>query len=381
MNTSRNKTLRRLAPMALLAGMLLAVGIGDAIAQAQDYGNSRQSMREKRDAARAAKQAKSEGQQEPQQLYPQATRENPEARASRAGLKKLQKLQELYENDDTAGTIALAQEIGNDPDANAYEKGFAWLIAGNAASGNGDDAQAATFFQNALATNGLDNNNHYTVMFNLAAVQYGLEQYQPALDTIDRFLSETHTDKTEGQSLKGGLLVALERYDEAAKLYEEQLAKNPGDKTLTMNAAAAYQAAGEDDKAVALLAKAQAGGMFTTPNEYRALYVTYINSDRDADALKVIEDGLAKGVIEPGPQLAKDFMVLGQKAYYDGDDKRAIEMYKRAAPIAADGEAALNLAKIYHEAGMDAEAAAAARQALDKGVKDPADARKLIGGK
>ena len=149
------------------------------------------------------------------------TFENPEERASRNGLKKLQKLQDLFEKEDYAGTIALAQEVGNDPDANAYEKGFAWLLAGNAASSTGDDAQSATFFQNALATNGLDNNNHYTVMYNLAAVEYGLEQYQQALDTIDRFLTETKTDKPEGQGLKGGLLVALERYDDAARLYEE----------------------------------------------------------------------------------------------------------------------------------------------------------------
>lgn len=379
MNT-RNKSLLRYAPMALVAGLMLATGIGDAIAQAQDYGVGRQSMREKRDAARAAKAAKDDGQQQVTQLYPGATREEPEARASRNGLKELRKLQDALEAEDFATTMSLAQKIAGDPESNAYEKAFAWLIAGNAASSNGDDAEAVSYFQNALAANGLDNNNHYTVMFNLAAVQYGLDQYQPALDTIDRFIAETKTDKPESRSLRGALLVGLERYDEAAKLYEEQLAAHPDDKTLMMNAAAAYQQAGQDEKAVALLAKAQASGMFTTANEYRALYVTYINSDRDAEALKVIEDGLAKGVIEPGPTLAKDFMVLGQKAYYDGDDTRAIAMYKRAAPMAADGEAALNLAKIYHEAGMHAEAAAAAQQALDKGVKDPADARKLLGG-
>ena len=378
MNT-RNKSLLRYAPMALVAGLMLATGIGDAIAQAQDYGVGRQSMREKRDAARAARTAKDDG-QKIEQLYPAASREEPEARASRNGLKQLRKLQDALEAEDFATTMSLAQQIAADPESNAYEKAFAWLIAGNAASSNGDDAEAVTYFQNALAANGLDNNNHYTVMFNLAAVQYGLDQYQQALDTIDRFIAETKTDKPESRNLRGALLVGLERYDEAAGLYEEQLAAHPDDKTLMMNAAAAYQQAGQDEKAVALLARAQASGMFTTPNEYRALYVTYINSDRDAEALKVIEDGLAKGVIEPGPTLAKDFMVLGQKAYYDGDDTRAIAMYKRAAPMAADGEAALNLAKIYHEAGMHAEAAAAAQQALDKGVKDPADARKLLGG-
>jgi tetratricopeptide (TPR) repeat protein len=72
--------------------------------------------------------------------------------------------------------------------------------------------------------------------------------------------------------------------------------------------------------------------------------------------------------------------VLGQKAYYASDLATAIALYAKAAPLAADGEAALNLAKIYAEAGKTAEAKAAAQQALDKGVEDTAAARKLLGG-
>lgn len=376
MNTPRKSLSLRCIPMALVAVMMLATGVPDAFSQ--DYGAGRQSMRAKRDAARAKANAGKAEQQE--QLYPKATREEPETKATRNGVKKLRQIQDAFEKEDYATTISLAEKVGADPDANAYEKAFAWLLAGNAASSSDDDAKAVTFFQNALAANGLDNNNHYTVMFNLAAVQYGLNQYEQALETIDRYIAETGTDKVEARTLRGGLLIQLERYDEAAKLYEEQLAAHPDDKTVMMNAVAAYQQAGQDDKAMALLADAQARGMFSTPNEYRALYVSYINSDRDAEALKVIDDGLAKGVIQPNAQLAKDYMVLGQKAYYDGDDARAIEMYKRAAPIADNGEAALNLAKIYYEAGRKAEAAAAAQQALDKGVQEPEQARKLLGG-
>ena len=274
----------------------------------------------------------------------------------------------------------MAQGVVDDPDSNAYEKAFASLLAGNAASAMGDDAAALVHFKNALAANGLDNNNHYTVMFNLAVVEYGQEQYQAALDTLDRFESETKVEKPEADTLRGAALLSLERFDEAAAVYEKRLEKDPNDKNALMNAASAYQQAGQDEKAVALLARAQSSGMFTTPNEYRALYVTYINSDLDDEALKVIDDGLAKGIIQPNPQLAKDYMVLAQKAYYDGNAAQAIALYKRAAPIAADGEAALNLAKLYYEAGRKAEAAAAAQQALDKGVKAPDEARKLLGG-
>lgn len=366
----------RYIPIALVAALVLATGVSEAFAQ--DYGVKRTSMREKRDAAREARKAKDQPAQEA--LYPQATREEPEASASRAGLKKLQDLQEALQEEDYAATLSQAGKILADPDSNAYEKAFASLLAGNAASASGDDAAAITHFRNALAANGLDNNNHYTVMFNLAVVEYGQDQYQQALETLDRYIAETRTDKPEANNLRGALLLSLERYGDAAALYEKHLEAHPDDKAALMNAASAYQQAGQDDKAVALLARAQASGMFSTPNEYRALYVTYINSGLDAEALKVIDDGLAKGIIEAGPQLAKDYMVLGQNAYYDGDDAQAIEMYKRAAPIAADGEAALNLAKLYFEAGRKAEASTAAQQALDKGVKQPDEARKLLGG-
>jgi uncharacterized protein HemY len=95
----------------------------------------------------------------------------------------------------------------------------------------------------------------------------------------------------------------------------------------------------------------------------------------------VIEDGVAKGIIPASPELAKDYMVLGQKAFYNEDDAMAVEMYKRAMPMAGDGEAALNLAKLYAAQGKGADARAAAQQALEKGVKDTAGAKKLAGVK
>ena len=346
----------------------------------ETYGVGRQSLREKRDAARAAKEAEKAAKTEVAPTYPAATRQEPEAKASRNGLKRLQALQEKYEADDVAATVAAANQIANDPESNAYEKAFAYQIAGSAVSAQGDDAAAADYFAKALAANGLDNNNHYTVMFNLAVVQYGLDHYEQALQMLDRFVSETKTETPAAQNLRGGILMALERYDDAAAYYTKMLAANPGDHALLMNAVAAYQSGDQMEKAAALLATAQAEGHLTDPDEYRALYITYINSDRDKDAIAVIADGRAKGILQPGAELAKDYMILGQRAFYDEDNATAIEMYKQAASMADDGEAALNLAKLYAETGRKAEAKVAAQEALDKGVEEPEQARSLLGG-
>ena len=366
---------------SLIAVALVAVfAATPAIAQ-EDYGNvGSQSLRAKRDAERAKKAAAQKASEPVAAQYPQATRQEPETIATKEGLKKLTEVQKLYEAQDYANAIARAGAIAADASSNAYEKAFAHQLAASAAAASGDDAAAAKNFEQALAANGLDNNNHYTVMFNLAVTQYGLGQNEQALQTVDRFLSETKSDKPEAQTLRGGILMALERYDEAGKFYDALLAAHPDDKSIRMNAVAAYQQSNQPDKAVALLAAAQAKGQLTEASEYRALYVSYINADQDKQALAVIDDGIAKGVIKPGADLAKDYMVLGQKAYYASDLATAIQMYGRAAPMAADGEAALNLAKVYAEAGKPAEAKAAAQQALDKGVKDTAAANKLLGG-
>ena len=118
--------------------------------------------------------------------------------------------------------------------------------------------------------------------------------------------------------------------------------------------------------------------MLTDSRELRSLYIGYMNVERWDDARKVIEDGTAKGILKPGPDLARDYQVLAQNAYAADNLPLAIEFYKRAAPMAADGEAYLNLAKVLDMAGKKAEAKAAAKQALEKGVKKPEDANRIL---
>jgi uncharacterized protein HemY len=91
-----------------------------------------------------------------------------------------------------------------------------------------------------------------------------------------------------------------------------------------------------------------------------------------------MEEGETKGILKPGPELATDYMILGQNAYFKGSDSDAITFYKKAAPMAADGEAYLNMAKILRDQGKTADAKQAAQQALDKGVKKPAEAKEIL---
>lgn len=364
--------------VALSAALALAVLAPVAHAQ-QDQGTL--SMREQR-AKRMAElgKGKQDAKQEEQKpaLYPNATRVSPEAKASGKTVKQLQALQELYEKQDMAGVIAKAEQVAALPAAGAYEKSFAYSLAGNAAADLDDQTKAAEYFGKAVEANGLDNDSHYNTMYNQAVIQFGNEKYADALATMDRFLAETKSVDPKHAGFRAGILANLGRHDEAALIYKDLVAKNPTDKRILMNAVAALQGADKFDQANVLLEDAYKRGMLSESRELRALYIGYMNAQRWADAKKVIDDGVAKGILQSGPDLARDYQVLAQNAYVDDKIALAIELYGKAAPMAADGEAYLNLAKVLEYSGKKADAKAAAQKALDKGVKKPDEARNIL---
>lgn len=373
-----NKSIRRPLVAALCGALGLMVLTPSASAQQQ---SGTTSMREQR-AKRMAELGKSkDAEQKTEQaaaLYPNATRVQPEAKANPKIVKQLQEMQELFEKQENDKVIAKAEAIVAMPSAGAYEKSFAYSLAGNAAADKDDQAAAAGYFAKSVEANGLDNNSHFSTMYNLAVIQFGEEKYAESLATMDRFLAETKSTKPEHAAFRAGILANMGRHDEAAAIYKKLVADNPSDKRLLMNAVAALQNADKFAEGNVLLEDAYKRGMLTEPRELRALYVGYMNASRWDDAQKVMDDGAAKGILQAGPELAKDYMVLAQNAYVDDKIPQAIALYGKAAPMAADGEAYLNLAKVLEYAGKKADAKAAAQKAIDKGVKKPEEAKAIL---
>lgn len=311
-------------------------------------------------------------------MFPNVTRESPKLQATKAGGKALQEIVALYQAKDYPQAIAKADVLIQASD-NAYERSFAAQLAGTAAGDAGDASRAATYFKQAIDANGLDNNDHYAAMYNLAVTQYKSNQYAAALASLDRLVAETKSDTPGYQALKASLLTKLDRPAEAAALYEQLHGRDPSNKTALMNAVALYQQAQDFDKANALLAEAKAKGQLTEPGEYRALYAGYINAGKLQEAVGIIDEGLAKGIVKPSADLAQAYAVIAQTAYASGNTTMAVDMFRRAAAISTNGEASLNLAKVLMNEGRIADARAAAKEALAKGVKTPGDANRILG--
>lgn len=343
--------------------------------------------------------------------YPDATRPAPTARASAKLSPRLQKMVKALDDDKHADARAQADEIIALPTANEYERAFAAQIGLQAALNADDNAAAIAYAKQIVDANGMDNNSHYGAMLTLAQLQLQEDKFAESVATFDRFFNEAKSNKPEHLMLKGNALYRLERYPEAItvmkqavdaspeprvdwmqllmgayieaeqpaeamKLAEAVAARSPNDKRAQMNLAVVYMQNDANDKAVAVLEKMRAAGQLTDEKDYRNLYATYYNMDgKQAQVISVINEGLQKGILKPDYQ---NHIALAQ-AYYDSDQiGPAIENFRKAAPLAADGQTYLNLANLLWGENRIPEAKDAARQALAKGVKKPEDARKII---
>jgi tetratricopeptide (TPR) repeat protein len=398
-------SVRHVLSTAMVAAALLC-------STAEVHAQSAQDRAEQRRARHAEKNKDKDkaetGQAKP--AYPDATRKEPDLKASAKLGPKLQKMFKAYDEDDSAQVQTLADEIIADDKANAYEKAIAARVIGSMLL-NTDDAKAQAYLQQAVDLNGLSNNDHYESMLVIAQLQLQQDKYAEALATLDKFLAETRSQNPEHLVLKGNALYRLERYPEAiavlkpaiesspepradwiqllmgayadggqpgeaAKLAEQVAAKTPGDKRAQMNLAAVYIQSDQFDKAAAVYEKLRASGQLTEDRDYRNLYVLYLNAEgKEKEAIAAINEGLEKGILKPDHQA---YVALAQAYYFSDQPGPAIEAYKKAAPLAPDGETYLNLAKVLANEGRAAESKQAAQAALDKGVKNPDDARKLL---
>lgn len=370
-------------------------------------------------AARRGEQKKEEV------LFPDTTRQEPEAKGSPKVLTKLNKLIEAYnkalDQEDEAKATAgyttartLADEIIANGSANAYDKALAAQIASQAALNTDDEAAAEGYLKQAIDANALGNNQHFQLMLQLAQLQLQKDDYTNGFATLDKYLAESKSKRPADFAFKGQYLYQADRFAEcipplkqaietstnpedkvdnwtqilmvcyqeagqlaeAVKVAEQLAAKSPNDKRAQMNLASIYLNSEQEAKAAAVLEKLRAAGLMTEEKDYRQLYLTYANMDgKEKDVIAVVNEGLQKGIVKPDYQT---YLALAQAYYYSEQIPQAIEAWQKAAPLSKDGETYLNLARVLWQEGRIPEAKVAARAALDKGLKKPDDAKKII---
>src|SRR6185437_14174297 len=351
---------------------------------------------------------KSEKQTKQETKYPNATRKQPsklgvsnanEAKTLNAGLA-------AANSGDSATALKDLQPIA-DSSSSAYAKALATLGLAQVKYRGGDTKGAITVQKQALDSNALDNDSYFQGLETLAQMYIADEDYGDALTTLDTWNKESGAQSADVYALQGNAYYrmqkypqavaaiqkakslsdkpqsswdqiemasdfAMDKYDDAAKLAEAALAKDPNNSTLLQNVIAIYINAHQDQKALALLERARANGQIKDQAGYMNMAKMYDNlgqnsSNPKANAMKavgVLQEGMSKGIVQPGYD---SYKLLGDSYTLAGDYKNAVAAYGKAAPDAKTGEVDFLRGQLLEQLDHHKEARDALKQAIAKG--------------
>lgn len=345
--------------------------------------------------------------------YPDATREEPGERAGQRLGPQINRMNDAMGRDQFDRVIEIAEGIVANDRANAYERSISYQFLGAAHIEEDDYASALRYFKRAVEENGLPNNSHFQLMLQIVQLHFAEDEYDEAIAALDDFIAQSGSKRPEHTALRGNILYRMDRFEdaaaalraaieasdepnsswqqllmaslaemeqpeEAARIAEEIVRRNPNDKSALMNLASIYVQADMTDKAAQVLADARGRGLLTEARDYQTLYRLYLNIEgSELAAVEIIKEGLERQILTPNHEV---YNIMGQAYYFADKPAEAIEAYRQAVPFAENGETALNLARVLYNEDRFGEAISAARSALDKGgLRRPGDAWIIIG--
>ena len=347
--------------------------------------------------------------------YPNATRVTPEMPKTKIK-KEWDVLVKASNGTDAAVLIAAGEAVLNHPDASVNEKSEAANQIAQAYLRQRQDnyLKPIQYAKQAVDLGGLNNNTHYALMLILGQMLVAEKRYEEAVTYLERFSTETGVaDDLNLLKNKGNAYYRLAKYPEAIGQLEKAYAIDKGaDANIAVMLMDAYNKSGRKadadrladevaksaaasgdpgaaskqllvyanakqyEKAAAAFDALYAKGQISTLAEYEAGYVSYSYLEgKEAQAIKIINEGIAKGVIKPD---AAVYNILGQSYYYSGDAKGAITAWGKGAALSKGGEQDLLLARVLGEESEYAKSKSAAQLALSKGVENKGDAYLII---
>ncbi len=366
----------------------LALVLLPAAASAQTSGESCTDMQMLQHKCGQQQSKKSQTSQQTKQKtnYPNAKRKQPEikpldkkeADALNAGLAAVN-------SGDSATALKDLQPIA-DSSSNAYAKALATSGLAQVKYRAGDTNGAIALEKQAVDSNALDNDSYFQGLQALAQMYIADENYSDALTALDTWNKESGAQSADVYALQGNAYYrlqkypqavaaiqkaksltdkpqsswdqiemasyfAMDKYDDAAKLAEAALAKDPNNSALLQNVVAIYINAHQNQKALALLERARANGQIKDQTGYVNMAKLYDNIGQQSDdpkpnalkAVAVLKEGMSKGIVKPDYD---SYMLMGQSYAIAGDYKQARTALQQAIAQGGDkpmGEAYLTL--------------------------------------
>ncbi len=353
-------------------------------------------------------------------LYPNATRTEPKLDlTSEKDQKALNEGLDAVNSQDKAKAEQILQPIV-DSSKSKYAQSLALQGLANLHYNEQDVKGAIDLLKRSLDIGVMPNDTYFQLQYMLAQFYLADEQYQPAIDTIEKWRTEGKKETAESYALEGNAYYRLEKYpqaiaaikkaqslsdkpndswnqilmasyaesgqgEQAAQLAQQQLAANPNDSTALNNAVAVLMQSQKYPEAIQLMEKSKAAGGFKTEKDYVNLTKLYLVTGQDssdpkpnaAKAFATLSEGMSKGVV---PDSYDNLKLLGDSASVAEKQTDAINAYKKAMTKASNGDVAIRAGGLLlsEGAGKAGEAKALIQQGIDKGVEHKGAAYMLL---
>ncbi|WP_198670344.1 tetratricopeptide repeat protein [Dyella sp. C9] len=351
-------------------------------------------------------------------LYPNATRKEPKLDlTSEKDQKAINEGLDAVNNQDKEKAIQILQPIA-DGSKSKYAQALALQGLATVHYQDGDLKSAIDLLKRAIDDGVMPNDTFFQLEYMLAQFYLADEQYQPSIDTIEKWRAEGRKETPESYALEGNAYYRLGKYpeaiaaikkaqsmtdkpndswnqilmasysesgqsDQAAQVAQQQLAANPNDPNALSNAVAVLMQAQKYPEAITLMEKSHADGQFKNEKDYVNLAKLYLITGQNtgdakpsaAKAVAVLNEGMNKGVVASSYD---NYKLLGDAAYMADDSSTAVAAYKKAIPLAQDGEAAVRAGQLLLQDNKYTEAKGLIQQGIDKGVQHKGTAYMLL---
>lgn len=269
--------------------------------------------------------------------------------------------------------------------------------------------QAIAAFENLLSQEDVPPALAQSILYTIAQLYGQEEEYERALDALERWFALTESPSPESWALKARFLYLLERHADAIRpartalrLFDEQgksadeslyqvlqyshieledlesaievgkeIVERWPKKQHVVTLAALHGQAGDDLVQLALYEAAFEASWLTSSAELTSYAQLLLGAEIPYKAARVLEQGLSDGAIDSTPA---GWQLLSQAWLLAREDERALPALARAAELADDGEIDLRLANAYSLQYRWQECLDAAERALERGLERPDEA-------
>ena len=324
---------------------------------------------------------------------------------------KIQKAQEQVEAKDYQGALRALNSLYNPDKLTEYEQANVLNYIGFVYYNMEDVQNAIRTYERMVAIPSLEPQMAKQTTYTLAQLYTMEEQYQKALQTLDRWFTMETNPAPEPFILKAQNLYQVQRYtdmiepiqnamrvarerDKPVKedwyvllnfaYFQEEDYRQVRDiqKILLENRywfslAGAYTELGEDNNLIAAYGAAHDQGMLEKESELVTMAQLYMQADVPYMAATLLEKEMGAGRVSKN---AKNYRLLSQAWMLSMEDERAVPALKEAAGLSDDGELDIRLGNTYLNLGNYDECINAVQAGLRKGgLKNPDHAQISLG--